>query len=75
MTGRLEVNPAVVPGKPVIPAARLPIELLPGKVAVGTTTVDVLDACPRLRKDDIRAALAFAADRIIHETVVTLGTQ
>jgi uncharacterized protein (DUF433 family) len=39
------------------------------------TIADLLDAYPRLREDDIRAALDYAADTIAHETVVTLSSE
>ena len=55
MTERIEINPAVMQGKPVIRGTRLPVELLLRKLAEGMTTVDLLDAYPRLREDDIRA--------------------
>ena len=74
MTERIEINPAVMQGKPVIRGTRVPVELLLRKLAEGTTMLDLLDAYPRLRADDIRAALDYAADTIAHETVVSLST-
>ncbi len=75
MTERVEINPDVMQGKPVIRGTRVPVELLLRKLAEGASTEDLLDAYPRLSADDIRAALAYAADTIAHETVVTLGPQ
>jgi len=57
MTERIEINPAVMQGKPVIRGTRLPVELLLRKLAEGMTIADLLDAYTRLREDDIRAAL------------------
>jgi uncharacterized protein (DUF433 family) len=73
MTDRVEVNPNVMQGKPVIRGTRLPVELLLRKLAEGATIEDLLDAYPRLAADDIRAALAYAADTIAHETVLALS--
>jgi uncharacterized protein (DUF433 family) len=63
MRGRIEVNPSVMLGKPVIRGTRVPVELLLRKLAEGATMADLVDAYPRLTEDDIRACLAYAADR------------
>ncbi len=68
---RIEINPAVMLGKPVIRGTRIPVELLVRKMAEGATIEDLLDAYPRLTVEDIRAALAYAADAIGHETVLS----
>lgn len=62
MTNRVEVNPAVMHGKPVIRGTRIPIELLLRKLGEGATTTDLLDAYPRLTTLDVQAALSYAAD-------------
>ena len=69
MTGRIEINPLVMQGKPVIRNTRIPVELLLRKLAEGATVEDLLDAYPRLTKDDIQACLAYAADAIAHEEI------
>ena len=70
-TNRIELNPSVMLGKPVIRGTRIPVELVLGKLSEGATEADLLDAYPRLTREDIHAALAFAADTIAHEEVVT----
>jgi uncharacterized protein (DUF433 family) len=72
MNGRIEINPAVMQGKPVVRDTRIPVELVLRKLAEGATVDDLLDAYPRLTKDDIRACLAYAADAIAHEDVYSL---
>ncbi len=67
MTPRIEINPAVMQGKPVIRNTRIPVELLLRKLAEGATIEQLLDAYPRLVEDDVRACLAYAADAIAHE--------
>jgi uncharacterized protein (DUF433 family) len=59
----------------VIRGTRIPVELLLRKLAEGASIADLLEAYPRLAADDIRAALAYAADTIAHETVVALSAQ
>ena len=68
---RIEINPAVMQGKPVVRGTRIPLELLLRKLSEGATTADLLDAYPRLTAEDIAASLAYAADTIAHETVLT----
>ena len=67
---RIEVDPEVMLGKPVIRGTRIPVELIVRKLGEGATEVDLLDAYPRLTQEDIRAALAYAADSLAHETIV-----
>jgi len=67
---RIEVNPAVMLGKPVIKGTRIPIELLLRKLSEGATEADLMDAYPRLTKIDIQAALAYAASALAHEMIV-----
>jgi uncharacterized protein (DUF433 family) len=67
---RIEVNPAVMVGKPVIKGTRIPVELILRKLSEGATEADLLDAYPRLKKIDIQAALAYAASALAHETII-----
>jgi len=75
MTERIEINPEVMHGKPVIRGTRVPVELLLRKLAEGATIPDLLEAYPRLSAADILAALDYAADTIAHETVVALSSR
>jgi uncharacterized protein (DUF433 family) len=75
MTDRIEIDPAVMLGKPVIRGTRIPVELVLRKLAEGATTEELLDAYPRLSAEDVRAALAYAADTIAHEAVLALSPQ
>ena len=70
MNQRIEINPDVMMGKPVIRGTRIPVELILRKLSEGSDRVDLLDAYPRLTEADIQAALAFAADTLAHETIL-----
>ena len=70
MAERIEVDPAVMMGKPVIRGTRIPVELIVRKLSEGAAEEDLLDAYPRLTLEDIRAALAYAADALAHETII-----
>lgn len=67
---RIEINPEVMLGKPVIRGTRIPVEIILRKLSEGATEADLLDAYPRITRDDIRAALAYAASTLAHETIL-----
>jgi uncharacterized protein (DUF433 family) len=68
--GRIEINPKVMLGKPVIRGTRITVELVLRKLAEGATPADLMEAYPHLSVDDIRAAIAYAADTVAHEETV-----
>ena len=72
VTDRIEIDPAVMMGKPVIRGTRITVELLLRKLAEGATEADLFDAYPRLTREDIRAAIGYAADTLAHEETVIL---
>jgi uncharacterized protein (DUF433 family) len=67
---RIELNPKVMLGKPVIRGTRIPVELIVRKLGEGADEKSLIQAYPRLTADDIHAALRFAADSLAHEEVV-----
>jgi uncharacterized protein (DUF433 family) len=73
ITDRIEVNPKVMMGKPVIKGTRIPVELVLRKLSEGATNDELLDAYPRLKTEDIHAAIGYAADTLAHEETVILG--
>lgn len=72
VTERIEINPDVMLGKPVIRGTRLTVELILRKISEGASEADLLDAYPNLTAEDIRAAVAYAADTIAHEETILL---
>jgi uncharacterized protein (DUF433 family) len=67
---RISSDPAVMMGKPCIKGTRITVELILRKLGAGRSMTDLLQAYPHLTEDDVRAALAFAADYMQHETVL-----
>jgi uncharacterized protein (DUF433 family) len=67
---RIEINPQIMAGKPVIRGTRIPVELALRKLGAGMTPEAIIVDHPRLTADDIRAAQAFAADYLADEDVV-----
>jgi len=66
---RISIDPQVMVGKPVIRGTRIPVELIVRMLAQGIPECDILREYPRLQPDDIRAALAYAAQVLAHEDV------
>lgn len=67
---RIEMNPEIMGGKPVIRGTRIPVELVLRKLGAGMTVEEILADHPRLKIDDIRAAQAFTADYLADEELV-----
>jgi uncharacterized protein (DUF433 family) len=67
---RIEINPEIMGGKPVIAGTRIPVELVLRKLGAGVTPEAIIVDHPRLVLDDIRAAQAFAADYLAGEDLV-----
>lgn len=59
--GQIEINPKIMCGKPVIKGSRVTVELILQKMAEGADEQALLDAYPHLTKDDIQAAVRYAA--------------
>lgn len=60
---RIEVNPEVMLGKPVIRGTRIPVELIVRKLKEGPSEDDLLDAYPRLTPEDLQAAVRYASTK------------
>jgi uncharacterized protein (DUF433 family) len=67
---RISADPAVMMGKPCIRGTRITVELILRKLGAGHAFADVLEAYPQLTEEDLRTALAFAADYLQHETIL-----
>jgi uncharacterized protein (DUF433 family) len=67
---RIEINPAVCNGKPVIRNTRITVQTVLSYLSAGDSVDDVLTAHPQLERDDVLACLAYARRLSeIHSTV------
>lgn len=66
---RITIDPNVLVGKPVIRGLRISVEQVLRALAAGVPESDLLDDYPELEPDDIRAALAYAAEQVASEKV------
>ncbi len=74
ITDRIEINPKVMMGKPVIRGTRVTVELILRRLSEGARAADLLTAYPGLTREDIQAAIRYAADTVAHEETVLLRT-
>ena len=58
---RINIDPKVLVGKPVIRGTRLTVDYISKLLAQGVTNEEILDEYEGLTDDDIRACLLFAA--------------
>lgn len=64
---RIIIDPAVMGGKPVVAGTRVTVEQIVRECARGLTAAEVAEQYPRLKAEDVLAALAFAADYLADE--------
>ena len=67
---RVEINPKVMFGKPIIKGTRITVEHILRKLAGGMTVQEVLADHPHLAPDDIYAAAAFATDYLAQKEII-----
>ena len=60
----IQSDPNVMQGKPVVSGTRITVESILEKLAAGETLEDLLSAHPRLTRESVQAALAFAAEAL-----------
>lgn len=65
----IKSDPSVMMGKPVIAGTRITVELILEKLAAGETVEQIIEAHPRLTKEEVRAALAFAVEALRADVV------
>ncbi len=66
---RIEINPDIMFGKPVIKNTRITVEQILRKLAGGMTIEEIITDHPHLKKEDIFAAQEFAADYLADEAI------
>jgi uncharacterized protein (DUF433 family) len=61
---RITISPDQMGGVPCIRAMRIPVATVIGMFADGMTDAEIMQAYPDLEAEDIREALAFAAEAV-----------
>jgi len=62
-------DPSVMMGKPVIAGTRITVEMLLEKLSAGESVEQILAAHPRLTREAVQAAFAFAAEALRADVV------
>jgi uncharacterized protein (DUF433 family) len=59
---RIVMNPEILVGKPTIKGTRISVELILGWLGSGWSIDEILENYPHITRDDVLAALSFAAE-------------
>ncbi len=70
---RIIVDPDVLVGKPIIRRTRISVELLLDRLGDGWTVEQILDAYPRLCRDDVLAAISFVSEVFREERFIAVA--
>jgi len=73
MNNRIEVNPDILLGKPVIAGTRIPVYLILNLLGAGYSYDRIMQAYPGLTREDIEAAISYAEQRMRFEEVYALA--
>jgi len=63
---RIELDPRVCNGKPVIKGTRIPVSVIIEQVAEGESWDKILSGFPELTREDIHTALLYARASLEH---------
>lgn len=69
----ITVDPTIMMGKPVISGTRITVEAILDKFAAGETLDQLLAAYPRLNREAVFAAFAYAADVLRSDTIYPIS--
>lgn len=67
---RVTTIPGVMGGKPCVKGTRLPVEHILKYLGAGDSIEEVLESYPFITRDDVLAALVFAADYLKDDGLV-----
>ena len=71
---RITIDPGVCSGKPCIRGTRIWVSLIVDNLAGGLSEEEIISAYPSLTKEDVKAALAYAAE-LTHDRYLPLSSQ
>lgn len=70
---RITVDPKIMVGKPIIRGLRITVDQILKALAAGIDTDELLEDYPELEKEDIEAALLYAAELVEEEKIYKIG--
>ena len=72
-TERIELDPRVCGGKPVIKGTRIPVSVILERISENEPWEEILSSYPELEKEDIQAALLYARSSLDHTEIRASG--
>ena len=73
MFKRIETDPKILGGKPVIKGTRISVEFILELLSSGMSTEEVVKEYPHLSKEDILTAIHYATNIVKHEEIISLA--
>ncbi len=70
---RIEINPRVCNGRPVVKGTRIPISVILEQIAEGESWETILAGYPELKREDLQAVLFYARESIDHTEVMAVN--
>ena len=70
---RITINPEIMVGKPTIRGLRITVDQILKALAAGISTDELLEDYPELEREDIEAALLYAAELVEEEKIYKIG--
>lgn len=71
---RIRIDPNIHHGDPCITDTRVPVSVIIGSVAEGDSWEQILASYPQLKREDIQAALLYAAEAVNRFELMPLGS-
>ncbi len=72
MNERIEIDPRVCGGQPVVKGTRIPVAALLEQLAAGDSWDSLMHGYPELTRADIQAALDYARQAVLHTEFTAL---
>ena len=70
LLGRIDINPQVMLGKPVIRGTRITVEIILEQISAGSSTEEILVEYPRLTREDVLATVAYAREILSTDEII-----
>jgi uncharacterized protein (DUF433 family) len=67
MNSRIEINPAICHGKPVVRGTRVLVSTVLGALGAGDSIETILEDYPNISREDIQAVLLFGGELSLFE--------
>ena len=73
LSEKIEMDPKVCGGKPVIKGTRIPVSVILEQMEEGESWESILVSYPELTKEDLQAALYYARTSLDHSEYEAIG--